>query len=473
MRNQFVEISSWATLPKGHQLVPQAREDLKAPNPEYVALIKGGGVIPDGMPEEDTLYEETATSLHVPRAWAAQNLGGVQSMVDMRANNPVKFPDFKLSYRKGQEDFVKTLLRKIQRYSGSIGQAAPGFGKTICASAIMQTLGQRALITVYSEFLMDQWAERLVQCGFKSSHIGFVQQDRCEYGGKKLVTIAMIQTLLARRYDNEFYSSFGLMISDEVHRMGAATFRQTITMFNPKYRLGLSATPDRKDGCEDVFKFHIGKVGAIGVGEAVKPRVWRMFVYHDLPDEVYQSALQSRRMDHFRKRMRLMDNLVKIETYLTTDAERNRKIVRKLVQAVQKKRKVLLLTARLAHLELLRASLMKALANENLRANIGLFKGGMKEEERAVTFGCNVILGTSKMADEALDLPALDSLILACPKQGIVQPIGRILRALKGKKQPVVIDVVDKGIALCEGMARKRMEEYEGEGWEVTSHKDR
>jgi predicted helicase len=48
------------------------------------------------------------------------------------------------------------------------------------------------------------------------------------------------------------------------------------------------------------------------------------------------------------------------------------------------------------------------------------------------------------LAHEGLDIPVLDTLIMASPKSDIVQSVGRILRETVGKKNnPYIIDIVD------------------------------
>lgn len=45
-------------------------------------------------------------------------------------------------------------------------------------------------------------------------------------------------------------------------------------------------------------------------------------------------------------------------------------------------------------------------------------------------------------------MPSLSALILACPlagKKSLIQVIGRILRSKEGKKNPIVIDLIDMG----------------------------
>jgi superfamily II DNA or RNA helicase len=63
----------------------------------------------------------------------------------------------------------------------------------------------------------------------------------------------------------------------------------------------------------------------------------------------------------------------------------------------------------------------------------------LKQNERK-----QIIIGTYSLAHEGLDIPSLDTIILATPKSNIIQAVGRILRETTGKlNEPYVIDVVD------------------------------
>ena len=73
------------------------------------------------------------------------------------------------------------------------------------------------------------------------------------------------------------------------------------------------------------------------------------------------------------------------------------------------------------------------------------------------------------MADEGLDLPGLDTLILTTPTKSmgrIQQRIGRIMRRADNKKEPVVIDLVDGASSLYH-MHYKRSRFYDGLGCKV------
>jgi superfamily II DNA or RNA helicase len=148
--------------------------------------------------------------------------------------------------------------------------------------------------------------------------------------------------------------------------------------------------------------------------------------------------------------------LANLMTWLAADVERNRIIARQIVRAADAGRKVLVLTDRLDQIELLISRVREVSAKE---PTMGRYVGGMKKSERAESAQCQVIFGTYALAKEGLDIPELDVLVMATPKQEIAQPIGRILRSLPGKKQPLVIDPVDDAGMLV-GFARARAQKY-------------
>jgi predicted helicase len=76
--------------------------------------------------------------------------------------------------------------------------------------------------------------------------------------------------------------------------------------------------------------------------------------------------------------------------------------------------------------------------------SFGLYIGGMKAEQLKESEACDAIFATYSLAHEGLDIPVLDTLIMASPKSDIVQSVGRILRETMGKKNnPYIIDIVD------------------------------
>ena len=85
--------------------------------------------------------------------------------------------------------------------------------------------------------------------------------------------------------------------------------------------------------------------------------------------------------------------------------------------------------------------LYKAIETRNM-ASVGYYIGGMKEQDLKISETKKVVIATFAMAEEALDIKTLSTLILASPKTDVTQAVGRILRIKH--KQPLVIDIVDK-----------------------------
>ena len=75
----------------------------------------------------------------------------------------------------------------------------------------------------------------------------------------------------------------------------------------------------------------------------------------------------------------------------------------------------------------------------------GLYVGGMKPFDLHESQEKDVILGTFSMAAEGMDIPKLNTIILASPKSDVVQAVGRIMRekANVRKFHPLIIDIND------------------------------
>ena len=70
----------------------------------------------------------------------------------------------------------------------------------------------------------------------------------------------MLQSLSMIDYNEDIFSSFGFVIYDECHHLGAETFSKALLKTNFKYTLGLSATTKRADGLTKVFKWFLGDI---------------------------------------------------------------------------------------------------------------------------------------------------------------------------------------------------------------------
>jgi len=94
----------------------------------------------------------------------------------------------------------------------------------------------------------------------------------------------------------------------------------------------------------------------------------------------------------------------------------------------------------LAHNKSLLHYLYDAITHRKI-ASVGYYIGGMKEKDLKLSEDKQVIIATYAMAEEALDIKTLTTLIMATPKTDVTQAVGRILRMKHAN--PQVFDIVD------------------------------
>jgi len=237
------------------------------------------------------------------------------------------------------------------------------------------------------------------------------------------------------------------------HRIGAETWAKVPTKFPARWRLGVTATPRRKDGADNVFRWHIGPVIFASKEQRMSAKVrrlWTQFRVHQTPS--LNPALISRSL---------------LLRFLCANTKRNRAIAAEIAKAVMVGRKVLVLSERLNHLDRLDQLYQdewKAYEGTEAPA-AGYYVGGMKEAALKIAAEARVIFATAQFASEGLDIPALDTLVITTPMSDVEQATGRILRPFEGKKPPIVVDVRDPNMPICERSAQRRDQFYLKKGW--------
>ena len=91
------------------------------------------------------------------------------------------------------------------------------------------------------------------------------------------------------------------------------------------------------------------------------------------------------------------------------------------------------------------------------------------EQRAAITRKPRVLLATGGVAREGLDAPYLSCVLLLTPNVRIEQSVGRVQRQYPGKKEAVVLDLVDNYPTLGH-WARARKKRYEALGASVHFH---
>ena len=200
------------------------------------------------------LFMESPNSLYLPRHYGYQRFGD-PTETRLHAGDPLTVR-FQGSLRPEQQPIEDLYLDSARSCGGGLISLKCGGGKTVLALHILTVLKVKTLVVVHKDFLMTQWRDRITEF-VPEAKIGKIQQSTIDIEGADIV-LAMVQSLSMKEYPPGTFDSFGLTIFDECHHLGAEVFHRSMAKVSSRYSLGLSATPNRKDGLRKVFEWFIG-----------------------------------------------------------------------------------------------------------------------------------------------------------------------------------------------------------------------
>ena len=335
--------------------------------------------------------------------------------------------------------------------------APTAFGKTVTAAAAIARRKVSTLVLVHRADLMRQWQERLGSfLALDGRKIGLIG------GGKKkptgLLDIAVIQSLTRHENLEELLSQYGQVIIDEAHHLSAQSFEAVLKKANSHYVLGLSATPVRSNGHHPIIFMQCGPVRHIAKRPAHVPEQLVVRVRHlATPAIPAQVGIQE------------------VIRLLASDPKRNAHIVADAIAELNGGRKVLLLTKRTEHLDLLYEHF------KELQHPCFVLHGRMKTKERQAIIKTlaelpagtpHLLLASGQLVGEGFDHAPLDTLILALPiswEGTLQQYAGRLHRDCAGKTDVLIRDYAEIDHPQLARMWEKRQRGYRAMGYMVES----
>ena len=373
------------------------------------------------------VYLESPNSIYIPKFYGIEKYGLPQkSKMNDGDDINIKFAG---DLREEQKPIEQIYLKSAEEIGGGIISLKCGGGKTVLALHIISMLKKKTIVVVHKDFLMTQWRDRIKQF-LPDARIGKIQQNTIDIKDKDIV-LSMVQSLSMKEYPEDTFTSFGLAVFDECHHLGAEVFSKSMQKVASKYMLGLSATPNRKDGLRKVFEWYIGPIVYM-TKDKNTDYVEVQLIKYDCDDENYCKEEKTFKGDACMPRM--INNICNY--YMRT------KLILDLTKKYYKdSRKILILSDRRDHL-----NLMEKYIHENIAPdNVGQYVGGMKPNQLRISQDKDIILGTFSMASEGMDIPKLNTCILASPKSDVEQSVGRIFRekACDRTHHPLIVDIID------------------------------
>jgi superfamily II DNA or RNA helicase len=352
------------------------------------------------------------------------------------ARPPVQFLG-ELDPARNQPEAVAQCLAQLRSSAfggGCLLSLPPGFGKTACALYISAHIARRTLILVHTSVLAQQWKER-VETFLTNANVKIVGSQSIPTDIQEAThIIVLLQTVVALTKRGELswlQNLHDLIIADECHHVCARTLCKVVETVGCRYRLGLSATVERKDGLDKMLACLLG------------PMAYRC-ERHDHPNLTVHAIKYACSTE-----ILCAPTFVANVNEMTRDPRRQAMLLQRMIELYEQGRYIIVLSDRLQQLRDFETAL-----SPNIPTHMAI-GGNLEAPDMSLR---PVLLATYQFASEGLDIPLLNTCIMASPRVDVKQSVGRILRSSGG--DPLVLDVIDEDRAIMTRQFKKREQFY-------------
>ncbi|MDN3436717.1 DEAD/DEAH box helicase family protein [Planococcus sp. APC 3900] len=335
-----------------------------------------------------------------------------------------------ISPRPAQREALEALDNVLaEDYSRAMVVLATGLGKTYLAAFFAEKF-KRVLFVAHREEILSQAKQSFEHLHPDRSSAFYKASEK---GTDADFIFASIYTLGSQYHLDQFEKdAFDLIVVDEFHHAAAPTYERLLNHFEPKFLLGITATPDRMDN-KDVYALCDGNVAiSIHFLDAIE-RAWLApFNYYGVYDNTDYSAIPWRgtRYDE----QELLQVQLREEFAEKIFKEWNRyKQTRTIVFCSSVKQ----------------AIYMNNFFQQKDVRSIALHGESHPSERRTarskLDSGELEIIFTVDLFNEGVDIPKVDTLLFIRPTESLsvyTQQIGRGLRIAEGKSHCVIIDFI-------------------------------
>ncbi|MCY0879555.1 MAG: DEAD/DEAH box helicase family protein [Firmicutes bacterium] len=303
-----------------------------------------------------------------------------------------------------------------------------GLGKTYLAAFFAQEF-RRVLFVAHREEILRQAAQAFARVLPERSRAFFMGAEK----GHADIVLASVFTLASRRHRARFApDSFDLVVVDEFHHAAAPSYEALLQYFRPRFLLGLTATPERRDN-KDIYALTEGNlVFQETLPQAIAQGWLAPFHYYGVHDPIDYQTLPWRRTHYDETALAAAQTVTSFVAWVYEQWTKYRG------------RRTLAFCAGVAQARYF----AEAFAARGARA-YALLGDTPREERRAVlqafADGAVDVLFSVDLFNEGLDVPDTDTIMLIRPTDSttvFLQQIGRGLRLAPGKRWCTIIDFV-------------------------------
>lgn len=308
--------------------------------------------------------------------------------------------------------------------------SATGSGKTyLSAFDVKRVNPDRCLFVVHRSTILKN-ALKTFKTIIKNKTMGIydgVNKDiECDYVFANIATLSKNHNL--EQFDR---NQFDYIVIDEVHKSGADSYQKVLDYFNPKFLLGMTATPERTDGFNIFNLFDNNIAYEIRLKEAVEHELVVPFHYYGVTDICDENGMPVM-FSNLSYNMRV-DNIIEKSKLYGYDGNKVRGLI--FINNIEEALRL--------EVELNKRGLRsKAITGKNIEfeREEAIHKLGLSYDDDYLDY-----IITVDVFNEGVDIPYVNQVILLRPTLSSIiytQQIGRGLRLSDGKEYLVIIDFI-------------------------------
>lgn len=312
--------------------------------------------------------------------------------------------------------------------------SATGTGKTYLSAFDAKAFNPKKLLFVVHRLTIAKDSLNTFQNVFgKSKTMGLYSGQKreldCDFVFSTIQTISKSSHL--ENFENDH---FDYIIIDETHRSGADSYLRLLDYFEPKFLLGMTATPERTDG-NDIFKLFDHNIAyEIRLNRAMEEEMLSPFHYYGVTDLLIDDTAIDKKSDfNLLISTERINRIVEQANFYGSDNGITRGLI-----FCSRKNEAIELSA-LFNLQGFKTIALTGDSSEDERArSIELLESDNLSVKLDYIFTVDIF-------NEGIDIPKINQIIMLRPTESaiiFIQQLGRGLRKVDGKGYLTVIDFI-------------------------------
>lgn len=312
--------------------------------------------------------------------------------------------------------------------------SATGTGKTYLSAFDAKEFNPKKLLFVVHRLTIAKDSLKTFQKVFGTTktmglYSGEKRDLECDFVFSTIQTISKLAHL-----ENFSKDHFDYIIIDETHRSGADSYLRLIEYFEPKFLLGMTATPERTDG-NDIFQLFDHNIAyEIRLNRAMEEEMLSPFHYYGVSDLLIDNNVIDNKSDfNLLVSTERVKRIIEQAQFYGSDNG----ITRGLIFCSRKKEAIEL--SELFNLNGIKSISLTGDSSESERA-----KAIERLESDNIHDKLDYIF-TVDIFNEGIDIPKINQIIMLRPTESaiiFIQQLGRGLRKIEGKNYVTVIDFI-------------------------------